>query len=192
MRFEVGNETMTIFRRSASALVTLAMLSTAGVANASTQGTLGATSSGSVTITATVPNRAQITGLADIAFTNVDPATTATNAQNVCVWSNTSTKGYTITASGSGTGGAFTLSSAALPTVPYSVQWNASSGQSSGTALTSGTASASLTTTATKPTCSSAPTTTSSLIVSIAATDLQSMVATASYTGTLTLLVTPQ
>jgi hypothetical protein len=192
MRFEVGNETMTILSRSASALVTLAMLSTAGVANASTQGTLGATSSGSVTITATVPNRAQITGLADVAFTNVDPATTATNAQNVCVWSNTSTKGYTITASGSGTGGAFTLSSAALPTIPYSVQWNASSGQSSGTALTSGTASASLTTTATKPTCSSAPTTTSSLIVSIAATDLQSMVATASYTGTLTLLVTPQ
>jgi hypothetical protein len=187
-----GDKTMTTFRQSALALLTLAMLSTAGAANASTQGTLGATSTGSVSITATVPNRAQITGLSDIAFTNVDPASTATNAQNVCVWSNTSTKGYTITASGSGTAGAFTLSSAALPTIPYSVQWNASSGQSSGTALTSGTASASLTTTATKPTCSSAPTTTSSLIVSIAATDLQSMVATASYTGTLTLLVTPQ
>ena len=49
------------------------------------------------TITASVANRAQITGLSDVAFTNVDPGSAATAAQNNCVWSNTATKGYSIT-----------------------------------------------------------------------------------------------
>ena len=173
-----------LLRLSLAALVT--------PAGAATQGTLGATSQGSVTITATVPNRAQITGLTDINFTNADPTTNAVATQNDCVWSNTATRGYSIKASGSGTAGAFTLSSGALTPIPYSVQWNQSSGQSSGTALTAGTALAGLVSTATSPTCSSGPATTSSLVVSIASSDLQNMVAATSYTGTLTLLVTPQ
>lgn len=156
-----------------------------------TQGTLGATSTGSLTITASVPNRTQITGLSDVTFSSVDPATTASIAQNNCVWSNTATKGYTIRASGSGTSSAFTLANGAL-TVPYSVQWSATSGQTSGTALTATTASTVFTSTATTPTCTSAPATTSSLVVSISASDLQSMASNTSYTGTLTLLVTPQ
>lgn len=170
----------------------IALACAATSAHAATQGSLGATSTGTVTITATVPNRAQITGLSDISFTNADPTTVASSAQNSCVWSNTATKGYSITASGSGTAGAFTLSSGALTPVPYSVQWAASSGQTSGTALASGTALTGLTSTATRPTCNSGPATSSSLVVSIAASDLQEMVASASYTGTLTLLVTPQ
>ena len=171
---------------------TFVSLLSAGAADAATQGSLGATSTGTVTITATVPNRAQITGLSDISFTNADPTTTATSAQSSCLWSNTATKGYSITASGSGTAGAFTLTSGALTPVPYSVQWAASSGQTSGTSLASGTALTGLTSTATRPTCNTGPATSSSLVVSIAATDLQNMVAAASYTGTLTLLVTPQ
>lgn len=173
-------------------LLGLSLAALATPAGAATQGTLGATSQGSVTITATVPNRAQITGLTDINFTNADPTTNAVATQNDCVWSNTATKGYSIKASGSGTAGAFTLSSGALTPIPYSVQWNQSSGQSSGTALTAGTALAGLVSTATSPTCSSGPATTSSLVVSIASSDLQNMVAATSYTGTLTLLVTPQ
>jgi hypothetical protein len=98
---------------------------------AATQGTLGATSTGSITISASVPNRARITGLTDVSFLAQDPNTTASSAQNVCLWSNTATKGYTITASGSGTASAFTLANGAL-TVPYSVQWSASSGQTNG------------------------------------------------------------
>jgi hypothetical protein len=169
-----------------------AMLLTHGVAMAATQGTLGATSTGSITITASVPNRTQITGLTDINFTNADPSTAATSSQNDCVWSNTATKGYSIKATGSGTSGAFTLASGALTPVPYSVQWSQSSGQTSGTSLTAGTALAGQVSTATTPTCSSGPSTTSSLVVSIGSTDLQNMVAATSYTGTLTLLVTPQ
>jgi len=164
---------------------------TATPAMASTQGTLGTTSTGSITISVSVANRAQITGLSDVTFTNIDPATAASAAQNNCVWSNTATKGYSITATGSGTSGAFTLANGPL-TVPYSVQWSQTSGQSTGTALTAGTALTGLATTAANPTCSTSPSTTSSLVVTISAPSLQSMVSATTYTGSLTLLVTPQ
>jgi hypothetical protein len=158
---------------------------------APTQGSLGATSTGSITIPASVPNRARITGLSDVTFANQDPNTAASNAQNVCVWSNTATKAYTITASGNGTASAFTLSNGTT-TVPYSVEWAATSGQTSGTALTAGTASSSLTSGAVNQTCSSAPLASASLVVKIGTTDLGTMTAGGNYTGTLTLLVTPQ
>jgi hypothetical protein len=158
---------------------------------AATQGTLGATSTGSVTITASVPTRARITGLSDVSFLNQDPGTAAANAQNVCVWSNTATKAYTITASGSGAANAFTLAAGAS-TVPYSVEWASAIGQTSGTALTAGTASASLTSAATHQTCTSGPTASASLVVRMATADLGTMNAGSTYTGTLTLLVAPQ
>lgn len=158
---------------------------------AATQGTLGTTSTGTISISASVPARARLSGLADVAFTSVDPTTAASNAQSVCAWSNTATKGYTITASGSGAANAFTLANGSL-TVPYSVQWNATSGQTSGTALTAGTASAGFVSTATNQNCASGPASSASLIVGIAASDLQTMQAATNYTGTLTLLMAPQ
>jgi hypothetical protein len=177
--------------RTASRFVAGITLIAAVPAGASTQGSLGATSTGTVTITASVAHRAQITGLTDIAFTNVDPASAATSSQSNCVWSNTANKGYSITATGSGTSGAFTLANGSL-NVPYSVQWNAGGGQTSGTGLTAGTALGGMTSTAANPTCSTGAATTSSLIISIAASDLQGMTSATSYTGALTLLVIPQ
>lgn len=163
----------------------------ATAASAATDGSLGATSTGTVNVSASVPNRVELSGLTDVAFTNQDPASAASKAQSVCVWSNTSTGGYHVTATGSGTGSAFTLASGSL-TVPYSVQWSGTSGQTTGTALTSGTALTGLTSTAVNPTCSTGAATTASLIVNIAAADLQSMQASTSYTGTLTLVVAPE
>ena len=158
---------------------------------AATQGSLGATSTGSVAINASVPNRVQLTGLTDVSFANQDPATAATNAQNVCVWSNTSTKGYNVTATGSGTANAFTLANGAL-TVPYTVEWAGSTGQTSGTALASGTALTGLTSLATNAQCASGPSKSASLIVRISTANLQTMQAATSYTGTLTLVVAPE
>jgi hypothetical protein len=178
-----------IFRRAAAAATAAALL--AGSAGAVTQGTLGATSTGTVSISASVANRAQITGLTDVTFNAVDPGTAQSVPQSNCVWSNTSTKAYSITATGSGTSGAFTLANGAN-SVPYSVQWSQSTGQTTGSALAAGTALPGQISTAANPTCSTSPTTTSSLIVGITAANLQTMVAGASYTGTLTLLVTPQ
>jgi hypothetical protein len=185
---------MTHFLRTGRfvALTVLASLSLGSAAHAQTQGSLGATSTGSIGINASVPNRVQITALNNVSFTSVDPTSNATNAQNVCVWSNTSTKGYSVTATGSGTAGAFTLASGALAPVPYSVQWSQSTGQTTGTALSKSVALTGQLSTATRPTCNSGPATTASLVVGIAATDLQNMVSSTSYTGTLTLLVAPE
>ena len=177
-----------ILLTSAAALAAFAGLTPA---NAATQGSLGATSTGTVSISASVPNRVRISGLTDVAFTNVDPSVNASNAQNVCVWSNTSTKGYRVTASGSGAANAFTLANAAL-TVPYTVEWAATTGQTSGTALATGAPFTGLTSLATNSNCASGPSSSASLIVRIASTDLQTMNAATSYTGTLTLLVAPE
>ena len=178
-------------KRGALLFAAIVSLASGQAFAAPTQGSLGGTSTGIINISASVPNRARITGLADVAFTNQDPATAASKAQDVCVWSNTATKGYTITATGSGTASAFTLTNG-TGTVPYAVSWAASSGQTSGSPLVAGTASSSLVSTATQQTCSSGPTASASLIVGISTTDLGTMTAGSSYTGTLTLLVTPQ
>lgn len=158
---------------------------------AASDGSLGTTSTGSLSISASVPNRVQLSGLNDVSLLNQDPATAALDAQNVCVWSNTSTKGYNVTATGSGSGNAFTLANGAS-SVPYSVEWSGNSGQTSGTPLTAGTALGGLVSTATSATCASGPSSTSSLIVRISSASLQTMQAATTYTGTLTLVVAPE
>lgn len=159
---------------------------------ASTQGTFGSTSTGSVTINASVPGRVRISGLSDVTFASVDPLVLASNAQNVCVWSNTSTRSYSITATGSGAGSALTLSSGALPAVPYTVQWAQTSGQTSGSSLAASTALSGQTSSATNSDCSAGPTSSASLVVSIASSTLQTMTAGVTYNGTLTLVVAPE
>jgi hypothetical protein len=161
-------------------------------AAASTQGSFGATSTGSVTINASVPGRVRISGLSDVTFSNADPSATATNAQNVCVWSNTSTRGYTVTATGSGASNAFTLASGALPVVPYTVQWAQTSGQASGASLLAGTALGGQTSGAINSDCSAGPSSSASLVVSVASSALQGMTAGVTYKGTLTLVVAPE
>jgi len=180
---------MTAFLKGGLLLVCCSLTMPAAALGA-TQGTVGSTSTGSVSISATVPGRVQISGLTDVAFGTVDPTVAAANAENVCVWSNTSCRGYTVTASGSGASSAFTLTDG-TNTLPYSVEWAGSSGQASGTALVSGSALGSLTSAATNPTCSAGPTASASMIVKMTAANLQAAVAS-SYTGTLTLVVAPQ
>lgn len=158
-------------------------------ANAATQGTVGATSTGSISINASVPGRAVINSLTDVTFASVDPTIDAVSAQAPCVWSNTSTRGYKILASGSGASGAFTLTDGTV-TVPYTVGWADSANATSLASLTAGTASATLAATAANPACSGGAD--STLQVAIASSSLQSMVANTAYLGTLTLVVTPQ
>lgn len=157
-----------------------------------TNGSLGATSTGSVTINASVPGRVRISGLTDVTFSDADPSAAASNAQSLCVWSNTSTRGYNITATGSGAASAFTLASGSLPVVPYTVAWASTSGQTSGTALTAGTALTGQKSTAITSDCSAGPSASASLVVSMSSTTLQTMTAGSTYNGTLTLVVAPE
>jgi hypothetical protein len=159
------------------------------------QGTEGATSTGSLLVTASVAARVQISNLSDLTFADADlgpvisSGGTAQKTENVCVWSNNTDKGYFITASGSGTASAFTLASGINTPVAYGVAWAGTTGASSGTALTAATKSTKFTSTANTSTCAGGQSAT--LLVSIAGADATNMVAAASYTGTLTLLVTP-
>ena len=173
----------------------LGFLSSLTPSNAATQGTAGATSTGTVTINASVAARVNLTNLSDVTFVDADlgpivnTGNQAKKAQNVCVWSNNADKSYYVTATGSGTAGAFTLANSTNPVVPYQVYWSATSGQTTGTQLVAGTKSAKLVSTATAAACGGG--TTASLIVGIQGTDAGSMLAATTYTGTLTLLVAP-
>ena len=185
--------------RSVARFLTVALISTVfgnlllvSASHGATQGTPGATSTGTINISASVASRVRITNLSDVSFSGVDVTADVSNAQNVCVWSNTATKGYNITATGNGAGNAFTLNGGTGTPMPYSVQWNQSSGQTSGTALSTGIALTGQVSTATNQNCASGPSSSASLIVSILAADLASAVSSATYSGVLTLVVAPE
>lgn len=155
---------------------------------AATQGSVGSTSTGSVAISATIPSLARITSLNDIALGSWTGSGGLSGSDNaICVWS--STGGYSITATGSGASNAFTLSSGAN-TLAYSVQWAQTGGASSGTAVTAGTALTGQTTNASTTDCSSGAASTAGVFVSITEANLLARPA-GTYTGTLTLVVTP-
>jgi hypothetical protein len=181
--------------RLATGMLAASLLGLGATAEAATQGTEGPTSTGTVVINATIAARVQITNLNDVTFTDADlgpviaAGTTATKPQNVCVWSNNADRSYFITASGSGTANAFTLAATTNPVIPYSVSWAATTGQTTGTALTAATKSTKFVSNAILTNCAGG--TSASLIVGIAGADAQGMLAGAAYTGTLTLLVTP-
>lgn len=173
----------------AAAGLALLFAATADVpADAVTQGTAGSTSTGVINITITIPNLARISALNDIAlgtWSGSGPLNGRDNA--ICVWS--STGGYSVTATGSGSGGAFQLASG-TNRVDYTVQWAQTGGASSGTAMTAGGALTGRTTTATATDCSTGASSTAGVFVSISAAELASSPA-GTYTGTLQLLITP-
>lgn len=132
--------------------------------------------------------KVRVGGLTDVNFgaiTNL--GIDAVQSQSLCVYSNASSNNYSIRASGSGLGGAFTLSSGATD-ISYEVRWNNQAGQSNGTALSPGTILSAQTTTAQNQTCSNGPSTTASLILVLPAASLSSATQ-GSYSGTLTLIV---
>jgi hypothetical protein len=134
----------------------------------------------------------RITKLTDQAFGSItNLAVDAVRSENVCVFSNTATRGYNVKATGAGAGGAFTLNlgSSALA---YEVQWNGASGQSSGTSLSPGATLTGLTSTATQQACSNGPATTASLIVIIRTAVLTAAIAGVGYSGTLTIVIGPE
>ena len=100
----------------------VAALATVAASNAfaATQGTLGATSQGSLDITLTIDQLVQISALNDIALGNYTGGANMTGVDDLCVYSNIG--GYQITATGDGTGSAFHLIGAGA-TIPYAVEW---------------------------------------------------------------------
>lgn len=140
---------------------------------------------------AAVSNKVRITGLTDVAFgTIANLSLDAIQSQSVCLFAETNTNGYNITATGSGSAGSFQLASG-LNSLDYEVQWSSSAGQNSGTQLTANTPLTGQISAATQQTCNNGPATTASLIVVLRSAALSSAAA-GSYSGTLTLVVGPE
>jgi hypothetical protein len=136
-------------------------------------------------------NKVRITSLSDIAFGTVaNLGVDAVRSENVCLYSETTTSGYNITAAGTGPGGAFQLSSPS-GAMSFDVQWNSSSGQSSGAQLTPNVPLTGQVSAATQQTCNTGPATSASLIILLRSAALSSARA-GSYNGTLTLVVGPE
>lgn len=140
-------------------------------------------------------NSVRISGLSDVAFGSISNFTVdAVSSQSVCLFSKSPpNNNYRITASGSGTGGAFLLSSGTA-TLPFEVQWSDSPGQSAGTQLLANqplTAQHSSSGNASVDDCSKGPASTASLIIVLRSAAV-SAASSGTYSGTLTLLVAPE
>jgi hypothetical protein len=133
----------------------------------------------------------RITKLADVDFATVaNLGADQTRTQSVCAFSSTTGGRYRVTASGSGSGGAFTLASGAR-TLAYEVQWNSAPGQATGISLSSNVARGGFTSAARNQQCTSGDATTASLIVVLRAAQLSAASAGA-YTGTLSIILAPE
>ena len=142
---------------------------------------------------AAAASNVRITGLTNLSFNTVADLTSDTSlAEDVCAFSSSPTNGYRVTATGSGTGGAFTLSPVSgSDTLAYEVQWKAQAGQASGSQLTAGSPLTGQISSATQQQCNNGPATSASLIVILRAAALSSVTA-GSYSGSLTLLIAPE
>lgn len=136
-------------------------------------------------------NNVRITKLSDVVFGSVaDLSVDAISSQSICVYAHSTNNGYQVTASGSGTGSSFVLTSGAS-SLAYDVLWNQSAGQNSGTQLSPNVTLSGQTSSAMQQTCNTGPATTASLILVLRSSALSSARA-GSYSGTLTLLVGPE
>jgi len=172
-----------------SALAILA-LSASQVAVAATQGTPGPTSTGTVTINATITPEVQINNLNDLTFTATELRTAlntgadAVKKDVVCGFSNNPDRSYFVTATGDGSGGAFRLTDGTR-SIAYSVEYL--DGFGNGGALTAGTKSVAHR--GSDFNCGGSGN--AVLTINLANSVIGSMEATTTYTGVLTLLVTP-
>ena len=135
-------------------------------------------------------NKVRITKLTDVAFGTIpNLSVDAVRSQSVCLYSDTATAGYNVTATGSGTGGAFQLSGPG--SLAFVVQWSSSAGQSSGVQLAPNVPLTGQVSSATQQACANGPATSASLIVILRSSALSSAGA-GTYNGTLTLLIGPE
>lgn len=132
--------------------------------------------------------KVRITNLSDVDFGLIaNLQTESRRSQNICLFSNSSGNAYSVTASGSGTGGSFALANGSS-TLAYQVEWTPQSGQTSGTALSANVILSGQTSAATHQFCNSGPATSASLIIVLRADEL-SRAREGNYSGSLTLLI---
>jgi hypothetical protein len=167
------------------------LVSVTAFSQAASNGSVAATSTGSMNLSVTVPKMIVITGITDPAAATFSGSDVSLNS-SLCVGTNSSA-GYTVTATSNtaGTGGNFLLTDgAATPTtVAYNVAWAFSAGVTTGgTAF--GSSGATLTSSGSVSNIGCALPD-ASVIITVPAANLQTVTAN-TYIDTLTLTVAPQ
>lgn len=158
---------------------------------AATSGSLGTTSTGTLSVSITIPSLVQISGVSDIAL-GTPSSFPATGNTTLCIYSNVSSPlgSYYVTASSANeNSGSFRVKDSGSNYIVYSAYWNNSSAASQTTALTSSTKTAQQTGgNAVSLTCGGSAN--ANFNISFSASQVAG-VAAASYADTVTLLVTP-
>ena len=118
--------TSTSKRRIASASVWLiapVALLHSGQAQAARQGSLGSTSSGTISISVSVAAQARVSGARDMGFAEDHSEGVQIRSRDICMSSNSLARSFTVAAIGSGSGGSLELSNGSN-TLAYSVRWS--------------------------------------------------------------------
>ncbi len=191
----LGNKTTRPTLSAYTGLITAVMLVSATLqpaAWAATQGTIGATSTGSITISVTKTARARISNLNDMTLAAWEEANgTVQLTDDVCIYSTRPNGTYTIRADGSGPSNGYMLANGGN-LLPYTVTWNAGGVgalSNTGIGLTPHITSSPFTkASTTSPTCSDGDN--ARIIVGISSQNMSTAVE-GSYVGVLTLLVSP-
>jgi hypothetical protein len=158
-----------------------------GQALAATDGTLGATSTGTSLVSLSISQVFKITGLADIAL-GAFGTTDMTGNSDACIYTNTAGGAYHVKVTDdSGTGG-FALKTAGGSTVPYTVKWNSAAGTTGNAAVTYNTDLAGTNANTTSQTCAGGKN--ANVAVNVLATDLTAAAA-GNYSTTLSVLIEP-
>lgn len=167
-----------------ASLLTATTLS-AGNAMAATQGSLGSTSTGSATVSLTIPPVFEISGLSDLALGSYSGAAMAGN-EDVCVYQNGGGAYHVLATSSTGS---FQVSDGASHTIPMDVRWNNKIGTSGNTSLVYNTATAETGANITSADCSSGGKS-ADLQVNFTLAALQ-VAPAATYDATLTVVIEP-
>ena len=153
---------------------------------AASDGSIGATSTGSANISLSLGKISRIRNMADASFASYPGSGDLSFNQNVNISVNYASGGYRVTGSGSGAGGAFTIADGSN-VIPYEVKFNDEVGVSGNVALSSGSALTGQTG-AVKPI--SSTTNDANYAIKLAEADILAVDA-GSYSGTISLVVAP-
>lgn len=148
---------------------------------------------GAMSATPAHAQQVRITGLTDVSFGTIVAAGDQSISQNVCAYSSQGFfggAGYSVRATGSGSGGAFLLASGASA-LPYEVQWADSPNQTGGTSLTAGSLTTGFGNSAVFQTCFLQAQGTASLTVIIRAAQISAATA-GNYSGVLQITIVPE
>jgi hypothetical protein len=174
-----------------AAAVLVTVVFSAGRLMAATDGTLGATSTGTSVVTLTIPQLYRISGVADLALGSYSGTGTMSGNDDVCVYSNgATTYGIQITDNTNMTSNTFAVEDAAhTKQIPMAVRWNSTTGTSGNVAVTYNTRLAATGANTSASDCSTGGNS-ANFQVNFIQADLQAASA-ASYSSTVTLLVEP-